>query len=146
MKDVKVLPCEACTTRHKSLLCDSKGRGEKTARMHTKTVQRVISRHILTNTEQILKKILLLKVIKNFLKEALLQATDRSCEWATDVAKHEKTWRRNDDVSNSVSEKQRLWKEWKQKINKENYLKIKRKAWKAVYQVVSLLECEISST
>ena len=33
-----------------------------------------------------------------------------------------------------------------EKINKENYLKIKRKAWKAVYQVVSLLECEISST
>ena len=33
-----------------------------------------------------------------------------------------------------------------EKINKENYLKIKRKAWKAVYQAVSLLECEISST
>ena len=32
------------------------------------------------------------------------------------------------------------------KANKENYLKIKRKAWKAVYQVVSLLEWEISAT
>lgn len=44
----------------------------------------------------------------------MIQATDRSCEWTKDVAKHEKTWRRNDDVSNSISEKQRLWKEWKQ--------------------------------
>ena len=29
LKDEKVLPCEACTTRHKSLLCDSKWSGEK---------------------------------------------------------------------------------------------------------------------
>lgn len=40
--------------------------GKKTARMYTKTVQRVISRHILRSTEQVLKKILLLKVVKNF--------------------------------------------------------------------------------
>ena len=32
------------------------------------------------------------------------------------------------------------------KANKENYQKMKRKAWKAVYQVVSLLECKLSAT
>ena len=65
LKDVKVLPYEACTTRHNSYVILKEG-GKKTTRKYTKTVQRVISRHILTSTEQVLKNMLLLKVIKIF--------------------------------------------------------------------------------
>ena len=49
-------------------------------------------------------------------------------------------WWCNDDVSNSVSEKQKLWKEWKQgNTSKEKYLDAKIKA-RNVYQATCQAE------
>ena len=44
-------------------------------------------------------------------------------------ARHAETWWWNDDVSNSVSDTQKLWKDWK-KVNTstEAYLEEKKKA------------------
>ena len=55
------------------------------------------------------------------LKGALLEAINRSCGRTKSPASHKETWRWN-DVSNSVSEKQKLWKEWKRetKVRRNN--------------------------
>ena len=50
----------------------------------------------------------------NLLKGPLLQATDRNCECTEGPARHKETGWGNDDASNSVSEKRKLWKKWKQ--------------------------------
>ena len=47
-----------------------------------------------------------------------------------DIKKHD-----GEDVSNSVSEKQKLWKEWKQEnTSKEKHLEAKKKVRRTVYQ------------
>ena len=47
--------------------------------------------------------------------------------------RHTETWWRNDDVSNSVSETQKLWKDWiGGNTSKEAYLEVKKKARRAV--------------
>ena len=69
------------------------------------------------------------------MKGALLEATDGSCGQTKGSAKHEETWWCKDGVSNSVSEKQKLWKEWEQgNTCMEKYLKAKKKAKRTVYQ------------
>ena len=48
-------------------------------------------------------------------------------------------WWQNDDLSNIVSEKHKLWTEQKQgNTNKEKYHRAKKKARKAVYQAIYL--------
>ena len=45
------------------------------------------------------------------LKEALREGTDKRCRWTKGPARHKEIWWWNDDVSNSVSEMRKLWKE-----------------------------------
>ena len=72
----------------------------------------MISVHITQNIERI--KHASVEGYWNNVKWALLEATDRSCEWTKDPSRHRETWWWNDDVSDSVSEKHKLLKEWKQ--------------------------------
>ena len=69
-----------------------------------------MSGRTLTSTEQVAS----VENHWNVLKGALLEATDRSCGWTKGPDRHKETWWWNDDVSNFVSEKRKLWKEWKQ--------------------------------
>ena len=63
------------------------------------------------------------------------EATGRSYGQTKGPARHEETWWWKDGVSNSVSEKQKLWKEWEQgNTCMENYLEAKKKARRTVYQ------------
>ena len=65
------------------------------------------------------------------LKEALREGTDKRCRWTKGPARHKEIWWWNDDVSNSVSEMRKLWKEQKQ----GNRCKVEKgKARRAVYQ------------
>ena len=83
-----------------------------------------------------LKQMLLLNFVEgylNVLKEALLEATDRSCGWTKGPPRNKETlwW----NVSKSVSEKQKLWSECKQgNTSKKQYLELKKKARRTVYQ------------
>ena len=64
-----------------------------------------------TSTEQVMKKMLLLKVI------------GMSCGWVKGSARYRETWWWIDDVSNSVCDKWKLRKEWRQKNkSKKKYL------------------------
>ena len=51
----------------------------------------------------------------NILRGALLEATGRSCGWTKGSAIHKETWWWDDNISNSVSGKQKLWIQWKHK-------------------------------
>ena len=66
-------------------------------------MQRVISGHRSTSPDQVVKKMILLKV----------EAADRNCEWTKGLIRHRETWWWN-DVSISVKENCKIWKEWKQ--------------------------------
>ena len=63
------------------------------------------------------------------------EATDKNYRWTRGPVRHKQTWWWNDDVSNGVSEKRKLWEEWKQgNTNKEKYLEVQQKAKRIVYQ------------
>ena len=70
----------------------------------------------------------------NALKGDLSKATHRCCGWKKGPVRHKKVqWWNDDDFSYSVSEKQRLLKEWKQgTTNKEKYLETKKEAQRNV--------------
>ena len=58
----------------------------------------------------------------------LLKATDNSCGWTKGGIRHKETQRQNNDVSNSVSEKQKVWKVWNQgNTSKAKHLETKKK-------------------
>ena len=65
------------------------------------------------------------------MKGALLETPGRSYGWTKGPARHKETWCWN----YNISEKRKLWKEWKQgNTSKEKYLEAKKKARRAVYQ------------
>ena len=63
----------------------------------------------------------------------MLKARDSSCGWATDPVRQ--TWRWNDGISNSVSEKWRLGKESKQGNTSKEKHQAKKNVRRTVYQV-----------
>ena len=63
------------------------------------------------------------------------------CGQTKGTTTHNETWWWNDDVSNSVSENQKLWKELKQRNKtQEMYLEAKNKGQRTVYQAKSKAE------
>ena len=61
---------------------------------------------------------------------------DRQDLWTgKSPARHKGAWWWNDEVNNNVSEKRKIWKEWKKgKVNKKKYLDAMRSTGKVVYQ------------
>ena len=77
------------------------------------------------------------------MKGALLEAIDKNCGQTKGQARHKETWWLN--VSNCVSEKCKLRKDWKQgKTSKRKYVEAKKKAKRTVYQAKYKAERERS--
>ena len=76
------------------------------------------------------------------LKEDLLASSDQTCGWTKGAARHRVTWWWNEGVEVAVKDKRKLWKAWKQGGDKEEYLKAKRAAKKAVYEAKKIAEQE----
>ena len=66
------------------------------------------------------------------MKGPLREAASKSFGWTKGPAGHENTWQSNDDVCNSVGEKLKLWKKWKQGNACQKYLKAKKEATRDV--------------
>ena len=99
-----------------------------------KAVQRVISGQTSTHTMQVVKTCFCRRLFECF-ERSFARSYDWSCEWTKGPARHKETWQWNDDVSKSVSKKQKLWEEWKQgKTIKEQYLEPKKKTRRTVHQ------------
>ena len=70
-------------------------------------------------------------LLENALEGALLETKGRSCGKTKDPARYKETWWWSDDISNSVGEKRKLWKECKQG-NASKYLEAKIRARRTV--------------
>ena len=68
------------------------------------------------------------------IKTCLRNASDTACGWTCGgKIRRIETWWWNDVVDCAIKEKRRLWKDWQEGGDKEQYLQAKRKAKSAIY-------------
>ena len=55
----------------------------------------------------------------NSLKDELLRATEKTCDWSKGTARHEATWWWNNEVDMVIQEKRKLFRIWKKGDNNQ---------------------------
>lgn len=120
---------QECITQDKPLTCDFKIRKVKSTRKKFLSSRKIWKLH-----EDNVRSV---EGYWSALKGVLLEAADRGCGLTKGSARRTclPTCCWGDDVSNSVSEKRKLWKEWKQEnTSTGKCLEAKKKARRIVYQ------------
>ena len=145
VKDMKVVPGEACLTQHKLLICVLKlktclKRKRKTF-VSKRRVWRLKEPGIRKAFEDVISAECAVKneddvdVLWNGLKSSLLNATEAVCGRTKGPARHKETWWWNDEVSKVIDEKKRAFLAWKKSesvADKDAYNKAKKHASRVV--------------
>ena len=143
VKDAKVIPGEECGLQHRLLVCVlkispseprtqqfiPKRRIWKLTDPDCKTEFARVADEKLRDAETAIDP----DIIWEHLKSSLLNTTEEVCGWTKKRPMRRQTWWWSDAVNSAVKTKRKLWKAWKKGGSKEEYMKAKRDAKRAVY-------------
>ena len=146
-QNVKVIGDEECVTQHKLLVCDLhlktrlpsqhkpqpkrriwKLRNSEIQEKYKMTVEEAI--HSSSNLQSSATSV---ESMWNDISNCLTVACDKICGWTKGCSNQRETWWWDENVSNLIKNKRKLWKEWQKGGSKELYLAAKRKAKSGVY-------------
>ena len=152
VKDMKVIPSEECVPQHKLLVCDLRIKIPKIVpkpftpklrywKLIEPEIKEEFEKVFTSKTANIPDDAETEAIWGNF-KSAILGATEETCGETKKRNRNRVTWWWDDQVSVAIAEKRKKWKAWKEGGSKEEYLKAKRSAKKAVYTAKKAAEDE----
>jgi hypothetical protein len=145
VKDMKVIPGEACLLQHKLLVCVLKLKASANRRKNVFVSRRRVWQLKEPGSKQVFKDMIAVKAadrsegnvdhLWNGLKSSLLDATDTVCGRTKGVARHKETWWWNVEVSKVIAEKKRTFLAWRKSdsvVDKNLYDRAKRDARRVI--------------